>query len=153
MNFPRLALPGFVLVLSAASLPAQVRDVYHPKVYRNIEGPERSSLPFGARSAAKQGRVFRWQQVLDNISAKPFTIHSIGIRRDGTAARDWRWYNVEMEITFSTSPRSSRAASPVFADNTGKDAVVMLSRTKVFFPASRQNGTLPEPAEYFLPCG
>ena len=153
MRFPFLPLLGFLLPALSGSVPAQVQDVYHPKVYRKIEGPEKTAAPFGARSASKAGRMFRWQQILDNVSAKSFTIRNIGIRRDGTTPWDWRWYNVEMEITLSTSPHSSAAASPVFSKNTGKDAVVMLSRTKVFFPASFRNGTLPEPAEYFLPCG
>ncbi len=147
---PRLLLLLGILLPSAA---AQVQDVYHPEVYRNVEGPEKSAAPFGLRSASRAGRIFRWQQVLDKVSPKTFTFRNIGIRRDGTAPYDWRWYSVEMEITVSTSPVSARAVSPVFAKNTGKDAVVLLSRTKVFFPASFQNGTLPEPAEYFLPCG
>ena len=153
MNSRLLFSAAVLLSLAAGAAQAQVQDIYHPKVYRNIEGPEKSAAPFGARSASKAGRMFHWQQILDNLSSKTFTIRNIGIRRDGTAPYDWRWYKVEMEIVLSTSPHSSSAASPNFAANTGKDAVVMLSRTKVFFPASFQNGTLPEPAEYFLPCG
>jgi len=150
MKLPTLLL---LLLVPAGGISAQARDIYHPKVYRTIEGPERTAVPFGVRSASKASRVFRWQQILDNVSPKAFRIRSVGIRRDGTAVWDWRWYHVEMEITMSTSPRPAAQASPYFAKNTGKDAVVMLSRTKVFFPASFRYGTLPEPAEYFLPCG
>lgn len=127
----------FVLPLLAAVSPAQFPNV-SPADRGQLEGNSFTHFPVGRASARMQtlhvdlpgGTV---------VSGHAYRRDAVGVR--GTVPG----FTCDMQVTLSISPNLPTQASTSFAANTGANAVVVLPRTLITFPATDRPTLDPTP--------
>ncbi len=140
----------FAALLPGAALSAQSHLV-HPAPYARVEGESSQEWPFGSARTWTSVTGVRYQQAHDALSARTVSIKGMAFRRDGKDSLPLRGWTVEMDLTLSTSPRPAYQILPEFASNMGKDAVTVVSRKKIHFPAFPAGWGFPKPFRADLP--
>ncbi len=135
----------------ASTLPAQ-KALVHPAHYAGAEGAAASHWPFGSPLKWSTHVVgVRYQQIHDALSTNTVVIKGMTLRRDARNTLFRAGWSVQMELLLSTSRVSASRIQARFASNLGKDAVTVISRRMIHFPALPGSWAVPKPFECPLP--
>ncbi len=149
MASSRYLLPAFFFfTLSSAAQSCLV----HPRAYASREGESSTIWPYGSgKKWAFELRGVRFQQIQDRLSSRTVSIKGMSLRRDGRDAAPKTGWTVEMDLVLSTARHPAVRILPDFDANAGKDAVTVIRKKKIHFPALPPGWNIPKPFEIPLP--
>jgi hypothetical protein len=125
------------VLLTACAAAAQT--AVSPADRATFEGSSFTHFPLGRFNA-------RLQQLHGDVPSG-MIVHGHAYRRDAAQIRGRvDAFATDLQVTLSTSPNGPAQAASAFANNVGPDAVVVLPRTVLSFPATDRPALDPAPA-------
>lgn len=130
-------------VFALAALLAQNTTV--PALLQGVEGGGGTSIPFGSNQACRYQCLY---EAVELPWSGPRVITGIRIRPDlntGPQTVPQKGF-LEISVLMSTTDRNITNMSPVFAENYGTDATLVIDRQLVMLPAQPPQANGPMPA-------
>ncbi len=114
---------GIFLVLALSAAGGAQSYPVHPAPYAGMEGEGSAQLPFAANPTPALRQVV-YQQVHDNLSARPLLLKGIAFRRDGERKLAWAAWKAEVELVLAEAAPGVNSANLKlsFAANMGSKA-------------------------------